>query len=124
MEYRQTDTGAILDSKIIEIKGSKFFEERLVPHRLFESFRFARPRGAWLLLGCVQGCSWEGSRCRVSPGGSSALAVASIFHPVEKRERVLAEFLTGKRNKVSRRAWSQYRRIRRRIDEFNGVVTR
>ncbi|MFH2074075.1 MAG: hypothetical protein ABIJ57_01835 [Pseudomonadota bacterium] len=124
MEYTQKDTGAILDSKIIEIKGSKFFEERLVPHRLFESFRFARPRGSWLLLGCVQGGFWEGSKCRVSPGGPGALVVASIFHPVEKWERVLAEFTAGKRNKVSRRAWSQYRRIRRRIDEFNGVVTR
>jgi hypothetical protein len=115
MEIAQPETGAILDDKPIQIKGESYFEERIIPHNLFDDFAFVRAGSTWLLMGCVHGSFRADRRCLDRPGGSNAQVVASIFHPMDRYPRIRESFVAGFRNRKHQRIWKRFRKVEARI---------
>ena len=115
--YQQAETGVILDTAKIEIKGARYFEEKFIPHGMFQSFAYKPTRaGKLLFLGCVRE-AYEGPKglCRAYPGGPNAQVVASIYHPYDQLERILEDFKAGRRNRLARRTWRRFRRVQEMI---------
>ena len=119
MEITQAETGAILDDTPIEIGGAHYFEEKVIPHKLFDSFSMVGAGKTWLLMGCVHGAFRMEGKCLVIPGGGNAQAVASFFHPMDQLPRIRARFIEGLRNRRHQKVWRRFRKIEKRILDFS-----
>lgn len=116
----QPETGAVLVTGPFTIMGEKYFEERILPHRLFSTFvhKLVRRGGARLFLGCPFGAVMDrDGKCRVYPRGKSALVIASIYHPYEQ----LAEFLRGFQADIRN---EKHLEIRKRYEDTVALIRR